>query len=99
MSMKQIQHVLLQYFLFIFRHLFFGQEVKASRRSTHFTRKSYPNHDQIQVFDSWNFQLGIKSIRSDETLESYFHNFLPLFRGPMDMLLGNRNSVLLHTFS
>jgi len=37
--------------------------VKASPRPTHFTRKRSPNHDRFQVFNSWNFEPGIKSIR------------------------------------
>jgi len=54
MTMKQIQHMLLQCFSFKFRHsfLFFGQEVKATSGPTHFTRKISPNHDGIWLFNS-----------------------------------------------
>jgi len=64
-SMKQVQHMLLQYCLFKFCHSFFVYSAgsKTSLRPTHFTRKRSPNHDQFRVFNSWNFEPGIKSIR------------------------------------
>jgi len=66
MSMKQIQHMLFQYFYsyFAIHFLFFGQEVKARPRPTHFTRKSYPNHDQIWILTVGTLNLG--SNRSDD---------------------------------
>jgi len=110
-NVKQVQHVLLQYFYVSFAIYFldFGQEVRAS--PTHFTRKSSPNHDWIWVFNGWNCVPGIKSIRCwwawnngathTKHLKVTFvrkQNFFLLFKSSMNMLL-TEHKTLLHTFS